>query len=246
MCEKAFVANYQDSRSRTAVIDATWPNVNRGLTKGTVAQLPMMLMHKMLRADSADDPVFRLHSEPREIRSGFLIDTKPAVDSLAIHSAVQSHGFETEALCASENVCCFLGRLLPDDLGSFIDKAFTGGLNKLYGIWPHFSMINHACDANSIHSHMGDLMIIRAAKDIEKGDEITIIYEHRVDGDPRKLWETLAFRCQCAACKAHDQCPDRKLDERRDRIQEFSEDYSSLIRASMFPRKDNTDSVSGK
>ncbi|KAK8112542.1 hypothetical protein PG984_013068 [Apiospora sp. TS-2023a] len=204
MCEKAFVASVQEGGS-AAFVDAFWPNIHGKTSMGSMARLPMMLMQKMIRADSADEPVFRLYSEPRKLLSGRLIDGKPVVDSLTAHSVVQYNSFVSEDLCSSEMQCGFLGQLSPYSLQRLMDKMPQGGLIRQCGIWPHASMINHACDANSIHSFMGDLMIIRAAKDIKKGEELTIIYNYQAGTDPRKLQETLklnyAFRCQCAACR---------------------------------------------
>lgn len=249
MCEKAFVTSLQDGCS-APFVDANWPNIHGKTTTGAMARLPMMLMHKMGRADSADEPVFRLCSGPRKLSSGWLIDGKPVVDSLAAHSAVQLNAFASESLCSSEVQCGFLGQVSPWSLQDFVDKTLKGGFIRQCGIWPHASMINHACDANSTYSFMGDLMIIRAAKDIQKGDDITIVYNRRVDADPRKLQETLklnyGFRCQCAACKAHNQCPDQKLDERRDRFQEFFKDYSTLLMASIMPPKELKDATTGR
>ncbi|KAK8063277.1 hypothetical protein PG996_007929 [Apiospora saccharicola] len=199
MCEKAFVASLQEGGS-AAFVDAFWPNIHGKTSMGSMARLPMMLMQKMIRAESADEPVFRLYSEPRKLLSGQLIDGKPVVDSLAAHSVVQYNSFVSEDLCSSEMQCGFLGQLSPYCLQRLMDKMPQGGLIRQCGIWPHASMINHACDANAIHSFMGDLIIIRAAKDIRKGEEITIVYNYQAGTDPRKLQETLklnyAFRCR--------------------------------------------------
>ncbi|KAK7934654.1 SET domain-containing protein [Apiospora marii] len=199
MCEKAFVASFHHDRSSDAFLDANWPNIYKEPNTGTLARLPMMLMHKMLRANSVDEPVFQLHSGPRKIRSGNLVDGKPVVDSLAIHSAVQFNVFLTTALCSSEMQSNFFGEVPRHNLGRLMDMMLND--SEHCGIYPHASMINHACDPNSVHTSIGDLNIIRAAKNIKKGDEITIVYEHRVDDDPRKLQEKLSlnydFRCQC-------------------------------------------------
>ncbi|KAK7995810.1 TPR domain protein [Apiospora marii] len=247
MCEKAFVASFHHDRSSDALVDANWPNIYREPNTGTLARLPMMLMHKMLRADSADEPVFQLRSGPRKIRSGHLVDGKPVVDSLAIHSAVQFNVFLTTALCSSEMQSNFFGEVPRHNLGRLMDMMLND--SEHCGIYPHASMINHACDPNSVHTSIGDLNIIRAAKNIKKGDEITIVYEHRVDDDPRKLQEKLSlnydFRCQCVVCKAHEQCSDQKLDERRDRLKEFHNDYHSFKFESMTKPKDPRSSAIG-
>jgi len=77
-----------------------------------------------------------------------------------------------------------------------------------FGIFPKSAKINHSCRPNavSVFSDPQRSRIIWAARDIKKGEEITITYvpllqttENRRDGLSK-----YGFHCECEACRAHD------------------------------------------
>lgn len=71
------------------------------------------------------------------------------------------------------------------------------------GIWTHASYINHSCISNSRRSFIGNLMIVRASRDMEAGTEVTFMY-HNPDGksakDLDKKLKHWGFVCECALC----------------------------------------------
>ena len=79
---------------------------------------------------------------------------------------------------------------------------------KSVGVWVKASHFNHACDANARRAFMGDMMIVRATKDIAKDEEISISYRALDDDHTKgqaeleKLWK---FKCDCRVCKAENQ-----------------------------------------
>ena len=69
------------------------------------------------------------------------------------------------------------------------------------GIWVHASYINHSCTSNARRAFIGNMMIVRASRDMGAGTEITFWY-HSPDGisarhDKHKHW---GFVCGCAIC----------------------------------------------
>lgn len=48
--------------------------------------------------------------------------------------------------------------------------------HKSAGIWIHASYVNHSCLPNIETAFIGDMMMIRAAKDLETGSELTSSY----------------------------------------------------------------------
>ena len=96
------------------------------------------------------------------------------------------------------------GRLMPD-----IPKGTRG-----YSF--HGAIINHACIPNAIMSSAmverpirGDewvdgLMTVKALKPIQRGEEVTIAYDLRIDLSPtlrrQQLEEDFGFRCRCITC----------------------------------------------
>lgn len=74
--------------------------------------------------------------------------------------------------------------------------------DKSAGIWINASYINHSCLPNIETAFIGDMMIIRAAKDLDAGSELTYSYtgllgsyEERQSG-----LKDYGFQCTCARC----------------------------------------------
>lgn len=76
---------------------------------------------------------------------------------------------------------------------------------KSCGIWKMASYINHSCILNARRSFIGDVMIVRASRDIPANTEILFQYKepHLYDhGElPRKL-QDWNFKCGCSLCEA--------------------------------------------
>lgn len=71
------------------------------------------------------------------------------------------------------------------------------------GIWTQASYINHSCTSNARRAFIGNMMIVRASRDLEAGTEITFWY-HIPDSDSGKVMDEKhkqwGFVCQCALC----------------------------------------------
>ncbi|KAK7995557.1 hypothetical protein PG990_014330 [Apiospora arundinis] len=235
MCEKAYAIIFDEGDSEKGPVNVNWPNVNQKATYGTLARLPMMLMHKMLHNNAAAAAAFRLHTGSRKMPSNRPVDARSVVDGLAVHAAVTSNAFSMMRLRSSELHSCSMGLEGGNDA---IKKLFQDGLRQHCGVWPHASTINHACNANSKRSYLGDLMIIRATKDIKKGDEITIAYVNLFAcGDTEQLRTALKqdykFQCQCIMCEADDQCPPSLLTKRAELQAKFYSDFAAFMFNSM-------------
>lgn len=71
------------------------------------------------------------------------------------------------------------------------------------GIWTHGSYINHSCISNARRTFIGDMMIVRASRDMEAGTEITFWYDIPNGEDAMAMNEKLKqwkFVCGCALC----------------------------------------------
>lgn len=74
------------------------------------------------------------------------------------------------------------------------------------GIWPLASHINHSCNSNARRSFIGDMMIVRATRDLPPNSEITFWYKSPFDSDFRDKGLDLAhwgFKCSCIICQDH-------------------------------------------
>ncbi|KAK8030115.1 hypothetical protein PG993_011406 [Apiospora rasikravindrae] len=210
MCEKAFVASFEGKDS--AAPFATWLG-RTAITNRLGAHLPNY------RPDILD-----LGNGSPAMWSGQLVDGRPAIDCFAAHRAVYNCAYTMDALHSRDT--------------HFDFEKWDKQRLKHSGLWRMISMMNHACDANSVRSYLGDFMIIRAAKNIKEGDEITMAYNNSrvVHADAMKLQADLeskyAFRCQCAVCKADEQCPRDLLTTRSDIYAKFYADFKLYLASS--------------
>jgi hypothetical protein len=72
------------------------------------------------------------------------------------------------------------------------------------GIWPLASYINHSCHSNARRAFIGDLMVVRATRDLPPDTEIHFWYHAPIaeENDARqKKFEQWGFRCDCAMCQ---------------------------------------------
>ncbi|KAI5258834.1 hypothetical protein E4T42_00485 [Aureobasidium subglaciale] len=74
---------------------------------------------------------------------------------------------------------------------------------KSTGLWTHVSNANHSCLANATRSFIGDMIILRAARDIARDEEITIAYlnpQHLLAKRQRAFAGAWSFVCTCPLC----------------------------------------------
>lgn len=72
------------------------------------------------------------------------------------------------------------------------------------GIWPMASYINHSCDSNARRAFIGDMMIVRASRDLARDTEITFWYKSPNDKDYegcQKSFDHWGFKCDCSICQ---------------------------------------------
>jgi hypothetical protein len=71
------------------------------------------------------------------------------------------------------------------------------------GIWTQASYINHSCASTARRAFIGNMMIVRASRDLEPGTEITFWYHSPVGNSATDLQEKLkhwGFVCGCPIC----------------------------------------------
>lgn len=71
------------------------------------------------------------------------------------------------------------------------------------GIWIQASYINHSCTSNARRAFIGDMMIVRATRDLEKNTELSIWYHSPDRRNPKDLQGKLkhwGFECACSIC----------------------------------------------
>ncbi|KAF2831890.1 SET domain-containing protein [Ophiobolus disseminans] len=91
------------------------------------------------------------------------------------------------------------------------------------GFWIHTSYLNHACLPNSVRTFLGDILFLRATRDISAGEEITsqyVVPELTIADRQQKYKETWGFECDCRLCRADS---DVGVEVERERMRLFEE-----------------------
>jgi hypothetical protein len=118
------------------------------------------------------------------------------------------------------------------------DKAYHS-----CGIWPLASHINHSCTSTARRSFIGDMMLVRATRDMERGTEIVFWYQVPDGYAVQKMQDTLrltwGFACTCAMCTDAQQTHASVLAQRRT----LMEKLKSLCKAAAASQKTPTSKV---
>lgn len=109
-------------------------------------------------------------------------DGSPVINTLQVHDLVARNAFAAGDGCGGEDT----------------------PLRASTGLWTRAAYANHSCDPNVGKTFVGDLMVMRALRRIEAGEEIFNCYDDNADLERRNasLERTWGFRCSCALCKA--------------------------------------------
>lgn len=93
------------------------------------------------------------------------------------------------------------------------------------GLWIVASYMNHSCVPNAEKEYIGDLMVLRATREIKAGDEVMHNYV-QVDGDfegrRKSLLEGWGFVCDCGLCVA-ERGDEESVTEKRRRLEREAE-----------------------
>ncbi|XP_039770703.1 histone-lysine N-methyltransferase SMYD3 isoform X4 [Ornithorhynchus anatinus] len=75
------------------------------------------------------------------------------------------------------------------------------------GLYPSMSLLNHSCDPNCVIVFEGTSLFLRAVREIQKGEELTICYLDVLlpsQERQKQLKEQYCFACDCIRCKTQD------------------------------------------
>ncbi|KAM6165750.1 histone-lysine N-methyltransferase SMYD3 isoform 2-T2 [Erethizon dorsatum] len=79
------------------------------------------------------------------------------------------------------------------------------------GLYPSMSLLNHSCDPNCSIVFNGPHLLLRAVRDIEVGEELTICYlDMLMTSEERRkqLRDQYCFECDCFRCQTQDKDAD--------------------------------------
>ena len=187
LCEKAFNVAFDSDRVSqpyTVLNDST-----KRASTGTQATLLFNVIQKCIYNPEQATRLFDLYDGKDSARGTPLqiVEGLVPVDIFRVQGVLGCNSFEC-----------------PTVRSSSATSQKQAGSNST-GLWLRAAYINHACDGNSMRSFIGDMMILRASKDISKGEEILMPYRlPEADNavTQSELEKTWGFRCDCGICAA--------------------------------------------
>lgn len=202
MVEKAFCASFADDLGKE---HSTLININTDrVYYGTHAECLYEAIDKIRRNPEEASAFFDLHNggkfKGKQVRS--------------LDGAVVPDVFHAEAIAELNGFRC------PRIRSKSGDEETLGGASC--GIWLRASYMNHSCVPNTTVALIGDMMIVRAARDIKAGEEILTSYVSVTARFPERekklgFW---GFQCDCALCQLERKLPASVVTEREQMVQE--------------------------
>ncbi|XP_078213311.1 histone-lysine N-methyltransferase SMYD3 isoform X10 [Callithrix jacchus] len=86
------------------------------------------------------------------------------------------------------------------------------------GLYPSISLLNHSCDPNCSVVFNGPHLLLRAVRDVEVGEELTICYlDMLMTSEERRkqLRDQYCFECDCFRCQTQDKDADMLTGDER-------------------------------
>ncbi|KAF6798893.1 tpr domain protein [Colletotrichum sojae] len=110
-------------------------------------------------------------------------------------------------------------------LKAHVNDRHAAAVHTTCGIWTIASHINHSCLGNCRRSFIGDMMIIRAAQDMEAGSELLFCYRPPKPGDDyqttQKAIANWGFVCQCELCEDKKAMSKQTFQKRKGLLQDL-------------------------
>ncbi|KXS97915.1 hypothetical protein AC578_4372 [Pseudocercospora eumusae] len=151
------------------------------------------LARYLLKNSEARTKVLKLHSGSiKPPSTSELVDGKPVIDIFHLHEIWQNNAIACPTPIDVKSRAFPFRNTVSTDTGS--------------GLWCHTSYANHSCVPNAEKSIVGDLVVLRANRDIERREEILISYGEYTDQEDKQqafnmIW---GFHCKCELCKAEE------------------------------------------
>ncbi|KAK5706141.1 hypothetical protein LTR97_001128 [Elasticomyces elasticus] len=198
LCEKAFAAAFasEEGEETTVVYDL---KPGKAIAVGKDVSIVKVLMEKLSHNPRQAGCFQDLHDagyEPKLPPSS--IDGNTVIDAFRTAAIATTNRFGLPSVRSSEKYEC------PSKHGVNHQHNEDSTLSSA-AVWIVASHINHACDGNVIRAFMGDMIIFRATREIQAGEEILTQYcGHQIDSVATQAFtkKTWGFECDCAICQA--------------------------------------------
>ncbi|KAJ3478209.1 hypothetical protein NLG97_g8639 [Lecanicillium saksenae] len=212
LCEKAFMYFLDEGEltgNRNAILVN---NYKKDVPEsGDTYEFLAAIIQKLHHDPEASTMFAKLHhGDIVGLQPGLQADSKQVVDTFAVERAMVLNYFAT-SIAASDATFC-------------LQMASNGDVTKLkeaygYGLWYLASYINHSCFYNCTRSNIGDMMIVRATRNIPAGSELEFWYYDMSEFDSYgAIQEYLStcwqFNCTCIFCQEKSKTPENDLRQR--------------------------------
>jgi tetratricopeptide (TPR) repeat protein len=157
--------------------------------------------------DLFDGGTFGTNKEAR------VVDGKVAVDTFRVQAVVDFNSFGCPRVKSGDK----------QDRATKADDVVQSST----GIWLRASYANHSCIPNVTRAFIGDMMVVRAVKDIRAGEEILLPYLSPTvpfSSRQKRMKDGWGFDCDCVLCLAESKVSQVTM-ARRARLRKEAEDF---------------------
>ncbi|KAJ5811052.1 hypothetical protein N7447_010568 [Penicillium robsamsonii] len=194
LCEKAFSHAFHDedtSQDLRLLLDV---DMNKAMI-GTQSELIELIAQKLHKNPSLIPDFVDLHHGTYKSVDVLEVDGIPVVDTFLVERIILLNGFGCPLSSRESHISCCKG---DDDTAKKANKQFHSS-----GVWLMASHINHSCVSNARRSFIGDMMIVRASKNLPPNTEITFWYKSPISSDPKEFpnLQHWGFKCDCILCQ---------------------------------------------
>lgn len=140
--------------------------------------------------------------------------------------------FRAMAISKLNSFACPGIKSSPSTDASAQDQEPEGGADpRASGVWLRASRANHSCVPNGDRSFIGDMIIMRATREIKAGEEIRLSYLNSDHPYHRRKAGLAAygFECDCPLCQSEKLIPAQVLNKRARIIDEFNQFISATM-----------------
>ncbi|KAL4733275.1 hypothetical protein BDV11DRAFT_210334 [Aspergillus similis] len=223
-CEKAFAHTFHDAKNPKRNLSLLLNLETKSMTMGTQAQLMSLLAQKLHKNPKAGEAFWDLYHGKYQPVDVSEVDGLTVVDTFLIERAMSLNCFG----CPASSRAFHIESMRVERPSEDAEKMFES-----CGIWPLASYINHSCDSNARHSFIGDMMVVRATRDIPDNTELTFWYlSPLTDNSPTKPLDLRhwGFKCSCIICTDIAQTSRKELKRRSTLLDTLKKLFNSHTR----------------
>ncbi|CUS08011.1 unnamed protein product [Tuber aestivum] len=231
LCSKAFHVCHKETAG--AKLNILFNLKARKGQAGTHSQLVQELIQVLYHNPKKAKKFYELDSGDYKRVRGGIVDGLPVVDSHLVMRIMLRNCFDCTRLSSIDDPLENLFKEKTEVEKKIAEESPTGTAGGS-GLWIMPSYINHSCWQNSARAFLGDLLIVRAVRDIPEGEEITLNYlesECDVQTRQKQCFSGWGFNCKCTLCEIEAAEP-QELQDKRKELLEKSEKFHHYLNQS--------------